>query len=198
MATVRAIDVTCQTVMDIVEREINDIGDLATLGPDFPVLDSRLNEPTPTVGVSLLPYRVFVDEANRTPPGVLQSGGGRRQPELPVALHFMISAWANDASTQLHLLAAAMRVIEDHPILRASELNVAVPQTFRDSEDVQLAFADLSTEDMTRLWDALDRNVPLSVPYAARGLRIESTRTLDLGPEVQDRVFQHGTLEPSS
>ncbi len=198
MATVRAIDATCAAVMNVVEADVSALDGFQNAPLDFVVLDSSPTAPmvVPSMGVSLLLYRVFVDEAHRAPPGRFDDAGLQLRPELPVSLHFLISAWANDASTQFHLLAGAMRAIEDRPILRASELNVAVPDTFGPSEDVQIAFADLSTEDLTHLWDLVrPDHFTLSVPYAARGLRIQSERTLTLDRGVQDRVFDHGALE---
>lgn len=198
MASVRAIDATCAAVMNVVEADVTNLTGFSETPLDFVILDSSPTAPmvVPAMGISLLLYRVFVDEAHRAPPGRFNDTGEQLQRELPVSLHFLVSAWANNASTQFHLLAGAMRAIEDRPILRAAELNAAVPDTFGPSEDVQIAFADLSTEDLTRLWDLVrPDHFTLSVPYAARGLRIQSEKTLTLERGVQDRVFRDGALE---
>lgn len=200
MATAEAIDVTCRAVLTVVESAVRATNRFPASAL-FPVLDTRSPTNIPALGISLALYRVFVDEADRTPPGRIRGDGSGRQrmPELPLSLHFLLTAWAGDPTTQQHLLAVAMRALEDNPILRAPLLNQLVADTFAPDEDVQLAFTDLTTEDLTRFWDLVTPSqFALSVPYVARGIRIHSDEDAPLGPEVQDRVFDHGAVRPGT
>ena len=52
---------------------------------------------------------------------------------------------------------------------------------------IQLIPAELSTEDIMRIWDALEPSYRLSVSYIARVVRIDSTRVEQVRPVVATR-----------
>jgi hypothetical protein len=143
-------------------------------------------------GVSLLLYRVFQDGTNRTPPGRLQPSGLRGPTKLPLELHFLLTAWAKTASVQHELAGWMMRTLEDNAVLSTSLLNSYKPDVFYPEETVEIALAQLSTEDLFDIWDVMIRHVyQLSVPYVARVVRIESTLANVGGAQVQERLMQY-------
>jgi|SRR3990170_467774 len=146
-------------------------------------------------GVSVLLYRIYHNGSHRTPPGRIVNG--RRQPTtLPVDLHFLLTAWAKTASRQHEIAGWMMRVLEDNPILPASLLNAYQPGVFHDDEGVELALADLTTEDLFHIWEVMIQHVyQLSVPYVARRVEIESAQLRDLRGLAKERV---NDVRPSS
>lgn len=149
-------------------------------------------------GASLFPYRLYVNGANRLPPGRIGPAGERLKNRLPVEVHFLITLWGREASLQNTLAGWVMRVLEDQPTLPAGILNAVVPDCFGSDETVDITLAELRTEDLFRIWDVIGLNVyQLSIPYVARVLHIDSAvpKLADEGPEVQRRAFEMGILQ---
>lgn len=121
--------------------------------------------------IGLLLYRVTMNEharqtrpsppmRGRTPPGLLS-----------LDLHYMLTAWAGNALDEQVALGWAMRQLHLYPVLDASSLS---PEGGWSREEViQLVPAELGSEEMMRIWDALDPSYRLSVSYVARVLHIE-------------------------
>ena len=154
-------------------------------------------------GVSLFAYRIYPNGVHRTPPGRLDRHGMQLQTQLPVDLHFLPTVWGKDYSLQLTLAGWIMRTLEDHPILPAGLLNAVEPGVFRNDETVDISLAELRTEDLLRIWEVLGLNLyQLSIPYVARIIQIESSRTsMDESEPVQERRLQsavHGASETGS
>jgi hypothetical protein len=150
-------------------------------------------------GVSLLLYRILPFGVHRTPAGRFDAQGRRMQTVLPLELHFLLTVWAQEASLQHAIAGWTMRTIEDSPILPAGVLNAVSEGAFRGEEIVEIALADLSNEDLLRIWEVLGQSVyQLSIPYLARPVRIESVQPLLAGGggPVQDRVQDAGVVRP--
>ncbi len=140
-------------------------------------------------GVSLLLYRIYHDGTNRTPAGRLQADGKRGRNKLPLELHFMLTAWAKQATLQHEIAGWMMRTMEDNSILYPSLLNSYKPDVFFPDETVEVCLAQLSVEDMFNIWDVIIRHdYQLSVPYVARVLQLESTLTEADAAPVQERI----------
>src|SRR5690242_6982313 len=74
-------------------------------------------------GVSVFLYRIYPNSAQRTPAGRTNGVGQRFRAQLPLDLHFLLTAWAQDASLQHTIAGWMMRIIEDTPSLPAGLLN---------------------------------------------------------------------------
>lgn len=150
-------------------------------------------------GASLFVYRVMMSGSHRTPPGRVRPGGERLKTRLPVEMHFLVTLWGGQASLQLTLAGWIMRVLEDSPLLTAPVLN-ANGEVFGPDELVELVPAELTNEDLLRLWDTLGTGVvyQLSIPYVARVIQIDSTEPVPregIRP-VQERGLDMGVIEP--
>lgn len=159
---------------------------------EFKVFTSKdFSDNTISNGVSIFPYRVFVNGAHRLPAGRLHANGERSKSRLPVELHCLITVWGQDATLQNTLAGWVMRVLEDNPLLPAALLNSAEANVFSQDETVDIAFAELSTEDLFRIWDVLGINVyQLSIPYLVRIIELDSFQYQDQGAgHVQTRDF---------
>jgi hypothetical protein len=141
-------------------------------------------------GVSVFLYRIYVNRVQRSPSGPLDLQGRRTRPMLPLDLHYLLTAWAKEASLQHAIAGWMMRVLEDSPVLPAGLLNRKLPGVFRPEETAELGVTDLSTEELFRIWEVIVNNAyQVSVPYVVRNVKIESTRVLAESPPVQERGF---------
>src|SRR5688572_17464366 len=125
--------------------------------------------------LSLFLYRVTMNEHLRNVSRVNRPSGGTVP--LSLDLHYLMTVWADGALAEQTILAWAMHEIYRHPVLDASSLS---PEALWGPDEViQLIPAELSNEDIMRIWDAIEPTYRLSVSYIARMVRIE---------EVDDRV----------
>ena len=119
--------------------------------------------------VSIFLHRISTNENFRSATRLLDDPG--RQPMLFVDLHYQITFWGTDAQAEQTILAWTMLQLQSTPILDSS---VLAPITVWDpTENVQLVPADLSLEDILRVWDALGPKYRLSISYIARAVRID-------------------------
>jgi len=191
MATCSAIAATTEAIIRLLRSSYDPTQfNNATMDFQVYVVNDLLNPMDE--GVSLFLYRIFQDGTNRTPPGRLQPNGQRGPTKLPLELHFLLTAWAKTASIQHELAGWMMRTLEDNAVLPASLLNSYKPNVFFPEETVEIALAQLSTEDLFDIWDVIIRHMyQLSVPYVARVVRIESTLANVSGAPVQQRSMNY-------
>jgi hypothetical protein len=127
-------------------------------------------------GICLYLHRITPSSNIRNLPTRLAPNGKRFRPSLPIDLHYLLIAWASDAEKQQRLLGWAMRQLENTPILNASLLNQHRPEpdTFDPTESVELIMDNVPVVDMAAIWEGVQHQMQLSVPYVARTVRIDS------------------------
>jgi len=114
-----------------------------------------------------------------------------RQPVLFLDLHYLITYWGREAQAEQKLLAWTMQQLQSYPILDKSILTTDAQ--WETTETVQLVPADLSLEDILRIWDALGPKYRLSVSYVARVVRIDRLASGSELPVVATRfTYQDG------
>ena len=122
-----------------------------------------------TTRITLYLYRITVNEHSRQRIGATASLA--HPTPLGLDLHFLMSAWAGNARDEQTVLAWAIRQLHMFPILDASSLS---PEGgWGANEVIQVIPAELPTEDLMRIWDALDPPYRLSVSYIARLVRLD-------------------------
>jgi len=170
MASFRAIDAVSRAVIALLQGHYHP-EDFQNRPLEFRVC---LAQDLPMeAGVSLLLYRIDPNEAIRPLPERPLPGGPRRPPPLAVDLHFLLTAWAGDASLQHAIAGWMMRVMEDHPVLAAPALD---GQVFQPGETVEIVLESLAAEEILRIWEVTANHAyQISVPYVARSVQIEST-----------------------
>jgi hypothetical protein len=90
---------------------------------------------------------------------------------LSVDLHLLLTVWADNALAEQTILAWAMRQLHQRPVLDRSTLS---PEGgWEPSDIVHVIPAELSHEDLMRIWDALEPSYRLSLSYIARVVRID-------------------------
>lgn len=130
--------------------------------------------------LSLYLYRVTMNEHLRNASWI--SDASSEDVPLAVDLHYLMTVWADSALAEHTILAWAMRQIYLHPVLNASSLSEEAD--WGPQDNIQLIPAELSNEDIMRIWDALEPSYRLSVSYIARVVRIDA----DTGPEARPVV----------
>lgn len=135
--------------------------------------------------LTLYLYRVTVNEHLRNLRRQSLADPSRDNLPLSVDLHYLLTIWSKSAFTEHTVLAWAMRQLHQHPVLDRSSLS---PEAgWGSGESVQLIPAELTTEDVMRIWDALDPPYRLSVSYVARVVRIDGEETVAGMPVVAAR-----------
>jgi hypothetical protein len=194
MASYRAIAAVSDAVIQLLESHY-DPTDFDGNQLEFKVyLAQDFTQPM-NAGVSVLLYRIFTNGAHRTPAGRLGPNGARQRSQLPLDLHLLLTAWAKDASLQHTIAGWMMRVLEDIPSFPAGLLNRRYGNVFHADETVEIGLAELSTEELFRIWEVIVNNAyQISVPYVARVVRIESQLSSGDGVAIQERTFDYAKL----
>ena len=138
--------------------------------------------------LSIFLYRVDFDRTMRAAWSGVGTGDGRGH--LALALHFLLTPWADNAEHEQLILGRAMQAIEFAPTL-SGPLLYAPPIPFADEpratpgEAIHLMMEEISTEALMRIYDSLPTDYRISVPYVARVVKIV-TRESRLTPPVTD------------
>lgn len=190
MADYRVINTITEAVIKMLSE--NKPEDFEKLNLEFKVYLAHDFSQHMDAGVSLFLYRILYNGSNRTPVGRYDVDGKHLKTQLPVDLYFLLTAWGKDASLQHTIAGWMMRALEDNPILTAGFLHSIAPGVFHDDENVEISLAELKTEDLLRLWEVTAQNeYQISVPYFARNVKIESTRSISEGEPVQERILKY-------
>jgi uncharacterized protein DUF4255 len=129
--------------------------------------------------LSIFFYRV---ESNKTMRAAWSSVGSFDGfSHLPLDLHFLITAWADNPETELLMIGLAMQCLETNPILGGPLLAPAGAWTA--NEAMQVVLEDVPPDSMFRIFDSLQADFKLSVAYLARVVRIDGVVS-NLAPEV--------------
>lgn len=122
--------------------------------------------------LTLFLYRVDFNKTMRAAWSGVSLADGRSH--LALDLHFLLTAWADNAENEHLVLGRALQAIEDTPILSGPLLMIATD--WAPNESLQLVLEDIDTEALMRIFDSLPVDYRLSVPYVARVIRIDGSR----------------------
>jgi hypothetical protein len=135
-----------------------------------------------TTRVTLYLYRVTVDQHGQR----VRPSSRERLPALSVDLHYLLTAWAGSALDEQLAMAWTMRQLHHLPVL---DLSVLSPDAgWSPDEVVQVVPAELSTEDVMRIWDGLEPAYRLSTSYVARVVRLDPDEQAASAPVIARRL----------
>jgi hypothetical protein len=122
--------------------------------------------------VSLFLHRITTNENFRAVTRLQDSPA--EQPLLFLDLHYLITYWGTSAEAEQTILTWTMQQLATSPIVDSSILSLSTANAGWDAtEAIQLMPADLSLEDIMRIWDALGPKYRLSTAYIARVVRVD-------------------------
>lgn len=179
MANVFGVHAVGQALVSLL-RQAHPGSPLADTACEFRILSSgelASPEEMPT-SVALYLYRMSPNAQVRNARPA--AAAPARAVPLAVDLHYLLTVWSSSAQIEHALAAWAMQQFAMHPLLDASVLGAEAE--WGPGDAVQVAVEDVATEDLMRIWDALEPPYRLSVPYVARMVRLE------LGPGPDRRV----------
>jgi len=144
------------------------------------------NEPVNTL--SLFLFRVTQNEHLRNRPRLNDPSDS--ETPLSIDLHFLLTAWADNALAQHTVLSWAMLQLHTNPVLDSSALSPEAGWTAGDI--VHLIPAELSNEELFRIWDLFQPKYRLSASYIARVVRIDRDKFTSARPVVDKKMVYSG------
>ena len=189
MATFPAIAATSRAILGLLEAAA--AADTEFNGTQFALYrGADLGKPMAS-GVSLYLHRVVVNSQYRNHQPRIDELGRKWRPAVPLDLHYLLTAWAEDAVRQQRLLGWCIRVIQDTQTLPSGLLNHFGPEhdVFGPTETVDVLLEPLSMQDMSYVWEGADARREPSATYVARILELESLDVERVEPLVQTRDF---------
>lgn len=195
-----ALAATSQTLSDFLRNQYSIDPTLGTFFGGGGGMVVTLNNPEEMEldtqeGVSIWLYRVNRDEDALNRPMQRLNAFQMRYPPLPLRLHYLITPIINrsttgSAQTEQIILGKALQLLHDHPRFRGVDLS----GDFQGTEvELHVRLEPMTLEEITRVWDALDRSYQLSVSYEVSLVDIDSSRIDSMIP-VQEVVPQTGTV----
>lgn len=144
-----------------------------------------------TTTVSLFLYRVTLDEHLRNQERLQPDR--RRNVPLPLNLHYLLTVWSNSAEAEHNVFTWAMRQLYQQPIFNRSLL--ANDADWGSDEFLQVIPAEISNEDIMRIWDAIEPSYRLSFPYVVRTIQVNKLEDLTEYQPVVATRFSWSAVE---
>ena len=111
--------------------------------------------------------------------------------ELPINLHLLLIASAGSATIEADLMSWAMIELANNSQLDISHL-ADNDNEWTERELVTITPAEMSNEDLMRIWDVFESPYTNSVPYVLRTIRLRLRTSDSQGPAVISRIFPTG------
>lgn len=188
MAGYTAIAAAAKSLERLLTRRLEADGPVTTSGAvtkavlvnsdDFDLDGDSVLATRPALSIFLV--RVEIDQAMRATWSAVGSADGRVH--LPLDLHFLLTPWGGNAEFDMRILGSAMRCLEETPVLSGPLLDTTHGAGFAPEEALQIVSGDLGPDGIMRIWDTLDANYRLSVPYIVRMVRLDSDAPAPVPP----------------
>lgn len=139
-------------------------------------------------GVSLWLYRVIRDDQLLNDPRQRPANGLVAHKQLPLRLHYLVTPISRidpdvGPQTEQVLLGKVLQVFLDHPVLRGSDF---IEELAGRDLCLNIRLETLSLEEITRVWESLDRPYQLCVSYEVSVLPIPSAHEPDALAPVEE------------
>jgi uncharacterized protein DUF4255 len=178
-----------QTLLDLLKNKLTDVN-----------IDLRSPKDPASNLLTLFLYKVLENPYLKNSDDIIDqtnANGSLVQNAKPliVDLYYLLTAHSGVGGVlEAHrALSRAMRVFYDNGVIRGSLLRTLDPQRGLTSDSLlRVTLNPITMEDMTRIWSVFpDTPYEISVTYLVTPVAIESERTLDTAPVV-DQNLEHG------
>jgi hypothetical protein len=147
-------------------------------------------------GLSVWLYRAVRDPERVNAPPEWTDDDELARPPLPLRLHYLMAPIIagnspSTAQTRQSVLGNVLQTVYDSPTLLGPSLQGDLAGT--DTE-IRLRLEQLTLEEITRVWHALDRSYELSVSYEASVIPIASRRQPVVPGSVTVSLPEHGIV----
>lgn len=187
-----AIRDTSVSLRMLLQAKLNADAEIQVMLPPGVLLAVSLNTPEEMGeagerGISLWLYRIVRDAATLNLPPRRIGPDRMRLSALPVQLHYLITAVFNGlqgvAAPEFEqtLLGKVLQLFHEAPVVRAGDLVGTLATT---DLELSVRLETLDLDEITRVWDALDRSYQLCLSYEVSIVPIEARRELVSGPPV--------------
>jgi len=160
----------------------------------------EMTQPPAQQGVSVWLYRVIRDEQRLNAPPERLGPNQLRYPPLPLCLHYLVTpvidSNGNGAGPEVEqtVLGKVLQIFHDHPRLRGTDLRDDFSGT---TVELHVRLEPLTLEEITRVWEALDRSYQLSVSYEVSVVNIASAMEPESISPVQVALPEYGVIVSS-
>ncbi|MCP4662009.1 MAG: DUF4255 domain-containing protein [bacterium] len=162
--------------------DLNTIGDVTQMikglleGLDV-TFDSPATLPTSAnagdgyAAVNLYLYQVSENPHAKNRPAVTRADGVREYPPLALNLYYLLTPYASDPVSAHRVLTHALQLLYVNSTLSGDALEDSVRLSVKQ---LTINLCQMSLEELTRIWNALQAPYRLSVCYEVRVVLIES------------------------
>lgn len=146
-------------------------------------------------GIAISLWRATPNGSRRNFPTRTDAHGRRFRGSLPIDLYYLIVPFAEQAERQQRLLGWVLRAMHELGPMAPTHLNhyLAESEVFTEAESLDAIPEALSVADYLTLWDRLKR-LPPAATYVVRLLLIDSDKSLDEYPLVEERNLDFGVV----
>jgi uncharacterized protein DUF4255 len=129
--------------------------------------------PTAPARLTLFLFEVGEDPSVRNRPRVQGSTPNvtSKKPPMGLLLKYLVTPWGGDRTTDHKILARAIQVLYDGPILSGTQLQGGLAGT---DQALKVTLAPLTLEERARVWYAIQKPYHLSVTYEVRVVNLEA------------------------
>lgn len=186
---IRDASVSLRTLLD---SRLNADAEVKAMLPPGVTLAVSLNTPeemgeADERGISLWLYRIVRDGATLNLPPRRVGPDRMRLTPMPVLLHYLVTPVFHGLQGvpapefEQTLLGKVLQLFHETPCVRGADLlgTLAAPDL-----ELSVRLETLSLDDVTRVWDALDRSYQLCLSYEVSVVPIDARRDILSGPPV--------------
>lgn len=141
----------------------------------------------PEQGLSVWLYRVLRDEFQLNRPPVRTGPDRLRRAPLPMRLHYLLTPIASGGNgvgapeLEQYIVGKVLEVFHDQPMLRGADLAGDLAPS---GVELTIRLETISLEEVTRVWDALERSYQLCLSYEASLVPIFARQETSTGAPV--------------
>jgi Pvc16 N-terminal domain len=184
MSDYTVISAVSSTLKEILKQNITLSTDAELNGVEIFLLSPKeMQDSGNTVGISVWLYKVTRMAEMLNEPPERKGPNMLVRPPLPVLLFYLVTPFTPDPGTRHTLLGRVLQVLNDHAILRGSDLQGVLLGT---NEQLRVNLEALSLEELSLVWEALSEPYQLSVTYLVQVAKIDS----DLEPVKTSPVIE--------